>query len=412
MTRHADALARASAIGLGFSIPLTIALNNIFLALVLVGWIFGSAIQDKIRAFTHPVAVPALALFALLLAGSVYAEDGLSSLVHLRKYLDLVLIPVFLYLFRNAAVRRRAILAFATSLAFVLMLSYLAKAGLLPELPFLQGNTANPVVFKHHLTHNILMAFGVFLFSWLAFDTRETPGRLAWGALALLALVNVTMMVHGATGYTILAALIVMLAWKRTHWLGPGIAVATVMLLAGALLIPGNPFEQRVNRIARELEEWRPNEPAQSSAGLRLEFYRTTLTIIRDHPLIGVGTGGFASAYAEKVKGTGKTATQNPHNEFLLMWAQLGIAGLAALIWLFSRQWRLAAQLPTRLESELARGLIVTLVIGSMLNSLLLDHTEGLFYAWLTGVLYGGLKWPDTDNAAHSSARTPVQAPV
>jgi len=27
-----------------------------------------------------------------------------------------------------------------------------------------------------------------------------------------------------------------------------------------------------------------------------------------------------------------------------------------------------------------------------MLNSLLLDHTEGLLYAWLTGLLYAGLK--------------------
>ena len=62
------------------------------------------------------------------------------------------------------------------------------------------------------------------------------------------------------------------------------------------------------------------------------------------------------------------------------------------------------ARLPTRLESELARGLVVTLVIGCMLNSLLLDHTEGLFYAWLTGVLYGGLKYENSDNAGHGTA--------
>jgi O-antigen ligase len=132
--------------------------------------------------------------------------------------------------------------------------------------------------------------------------------------------------------------------------------------------------------------------------------------VIADQPILGVGTGGFAAAYAKKVEGTGKVATQNPHNEFLLMWAQLGIAGLALLIWLFWWQWRLAADLPTRLESELARGLVVTMVIGCMFNSLLLDHTEGLFYAWLTGVLYGGLKSANFDNdvrgAAHSTPPT------
>jgi O-antigen ligase len=118
--------------------------------------------------------------------------------------------------------------------------------------------------------------------------------------------------------------------------------------------------------------------------------------MIAARPLLGVGTGGFASAYAEKVEGTGMAATPNPHNEFLLMWAQLGVAGPLALVWLFGRQWRLAARLPTRLESEVARGLIITMVIGRMLNSLLLDHTEGLLYAWLSGVLYGGLKSADS----------------
>ena len=36
---------------------------------------------------------------------------------------------------------------------------------------------------------------------------------------------------------------------------------------------------------------------------------------------------------------------------------------------------------------------MLTMIIGCMFNSLLLDHTEGLFYAWLTGVLYGGMEY-------------------
>jgi hypothetical protein len=36
--------------------------------------------------------------------------------------------------------------------------------------------------------------------------------------------------------------------------------------------------------------------------------------------------------------------------------------------------------------------LVLTIAVGSLFNSLLLDHTEGLLYAWLTGLLYGGLQ--------------------
>ncbi len=92
------------------------------------------------------------------------------------------------------------------------------------------------------------------------------------------------------------------------------------------------------------------------------------------------------------MRGTGKTETRNPHNEFLLITVQIGIAGLAALLWLFWLQWRLAPRLASPLECHLARGLVLTMIIGCMLNSMLLDHTEGLLYAWLTGLLYAGLK--------------------
>lgn len=393
----------------GFTIPFGVALNNVVLGITLLAWLCASGARDKLLAFRAPVAVPALALVGLLVVGCAYGTaDAAAALQHLKKYSDLALIPVLLFLFREPRIRQQSILAFAASLAIVLALSYLLKTGLLPGRPWFLGNTENPVVFKYHLTHNILMAFGVFLFAWLALVSVSARSRLAWGALSVLALINVTLMVHGATGYLVLAALLLLLVWQRSNWIAPTIAAISAAVLTGALLVHGNAFEERVARITTEVEEWRPDQPAQSSPGLRLEFYRNTLSIIADHPLTGVGTGGFAQAYAEKVKGTGKVATHNPHNEFLLMWSQLGIAGVALLIWLFWRQWRLAAHLPTRLERELARGLILTMVIGCMLNSLLLDHTEGLFYAWLTGVLYGGLRIGDS--TTHRQAAKAQQA--
>ena len=75
-----------------------------------------------------------------------------------------------------------------------------------------------------------------------------------------------------------------------------------------------------------------------------------------------------------------------------LIAAQTGLVGLAALLWLLWQQWRLAPQLPTPLERGLAQGLVAMMVTVCLLNSALLDHTEGLLYAWLTALLYAGLK--------------------
>ena len=86
---------------------------------------------------------------------------------------------------------------------------------------------------------------------------------------------------------------------------------------------------------------------------------------------------------------------------------QIGIVGLVVLIGMFWQQWRAARTLDTLMLQALARGLVLTMVATCMVNSMLLDHAEGLFYAWLSGLLYGGLsgdlsglKYLPSDNAA------------
>jgi O-antigen ligase len=155
--------------------------------------------------------------------------------------------------------------------------------------------------------------------------------------------------------------------------------------------IPGT-FHDRVSVFLGEYQAWKPDEASRTSTGLRLEFYRNTVAIIRDHPLLGVGTGGLPKAYADRVRGSGANEARHPHNEYLHIAAQIGLPGLAVLLWLFVLQWCVAPRLDSPLERHLARALVLTIATGCLFNSFLLDHTEGLLYAWLTAVLYGGLQ--------------------
>lgn len=394
LARYADRSARGSAIALGFSIPISVALDNLLLLFAVVGWLASGAYRDKLSTIRqNAVCAAALVLLAVLAIGTLHGEQSLrDAALHFKKYLDLLYIPVFACLFRDAATRRHALLALAASLALVLALSLLLKLGVLPSTALTTGDAVSPTVFKLRLTHNILMAFGAFLFAWLAVTEANARLKFTWAVLAALAAINVTMMVQGATGYLILGGLILLFGHGLGHWRGFGVASAAVTLAAIMLTSLPGPFKERVSLIGQELRGWEARQPQSTSIGLRLEFYRNTLGIIRDHPLIGVGTGGFPKAYATRVRGTGMAETRNPHNEFLNIAAQLGAIGVAALLWLFWQQWRFASRLATPFECALARGLIVTMVIGCLYNSLLIDHTEGLLFAWLSGVLYGGLK--------------------
>ena len=64
------------------------------------------------------------------------------------------------------------------------------------------------------------------------------------------------------------------------------------------------------------------------------------------------------------------------------------IAGLALIVWLFAQQWRASYALPDALHGLLARGLVVTMAVGCLFNTFMIDHTEKMFFAWLSGVLF------------------------
>ncbi len=392
--QRSEDLARAFAVALGVSIPFSVAVDGVLLALVLVCWLAADRYGERFAQLRHhPVALMALGFVALLAVGLAYGEQPRrDAFLYFGKYADLAVLGVFVTLFGDPGWRRRAILALAAALALLLALSYLIKLGVLPPTPWARRvPVVYPIVVMDSLTHGILVAFGAFLFAVLGLEAPRGRVRAIWFALAAAAVANVLFVVPGRTGYVVLAALALYLgyAWRR-------LAGLALVALAGAAVVgvgyaASSTLQGRVLETEREAREWQPGVPARTSVGYRLEFYNNTLQIIRDRPLVGAGTGGFPSAYARQVAGTAMAPAGHPHNEYLHLMAQLGIPGLVALAALFWVPWRLAPRLPVPHEGLLARGLVLTIAVGCVFNSLLLDHTEGLLFAWGLGVLFGGL---------------------
>jgi putative effector of murein hydrolase LrgA (UPF0299 family) len=142
---YADRASRWAAIALGASIPVSVALDGALMAVVLAGFLAGGAWAEKWRAIRgNPVALAALALFALLAAGTLYGEAGARDAVHyLSKYVDLLFIPVFIFLFRDARGRRLGLQAFAAALLATVLLSFALHAGM-PRPEWFVRNAAYP----------------------------------------------------------------------------------------------------------------------------------------------------------------------------------------------------------------------------------------------------------------------------
>jgi O-antigen ligase len=384
---------RYLAIALGFSIPVSTALDNVLSGAILLLWLVSGGYAHKLRTIrSNPVALAALALFALCIVGVLWSiGSSVDDLLFLRKYSNLLLIPILVTIFTEAEDRRRGLLALSAALVITLIASYGLAFGVIPTGGVMTGAPADPTVFKWRIPHNILMAFACILFAEMARSTRGRE-RWVWGLLAVLAVINVILMVKGRTGYVVLAGLTLLWVASSLRW--KGLVAAVVLVIAGFAVVyqVSDSFHARVDQTANEAAQWRPGVATETSVGIRLEFYRNTFEIVRHHPLLGVGTGGFFKAYESQVQGTPMVPTRNPHNMYLLVLVQFGILGLAALVYLFYAQWRCAQRLRSRSDVVLAYALIVTIALSGLFNSMLIDHTESMYLAWMSGLLYGGLK--------------------
>lgn len=384
-----DVSAKWAAIAIGFSVPISVALDNVLMLAVFLLWLAGGGLKEKLRIVSESrVSLAALALIGLLAIGMFYGKASFhEALDTFGKYIDLLFVPVFLTLFRDQHARRLAIDAFVLAMLTTLLFSYLLKFGMLHQNSILRGFQDNPYVFKLYITQNFFMAYcALILAVWSFF---EGGNRLIHVSLAMLAAANVLFMVQGRTGYIVLAAFILYLFFRKFGKKGLLVGMMATALLGTSAYFGSNAFRERVEAAASEFSHWHEGHATKdtNSIGQRLEYDANTLALIEKHPLFGVGTGGFRQAYAEEVKGTAMIPTHHPHNEFLLIASQLGMPGLFLLLLLFRVQWREAERLPF-LENYLARGLVLAMVTGCLFNSFLLDHAEGLFYSWMTGVLF------------------------
>ncbi|MCC6532420.1 MAG: O-antigen ligase family protein [Burkholderiales bacterium] len=349
---------------------------------------------------SHPVGVAALGFAAVIALGMLWSPIPLPQLRNaMADVVRFILLAVLLTLFADPKTQQRARVAFLATSAGVLALSFVLWSGIAESIPGLKGRPDYPVVFKYHITHNVLMAAAALLFALEAMKARMVQARLALWALALLAALNILLLIPGRTGQLALFAVSIYLLLSRLRWRGLGIAALGLALVAStAWFLPRTALHERAARAWEEASAWKPGtaQAQDSSVGLRLEFYRNTVGMIAERPLLGAGTGAFRAAYERKVAESGMVVTDHPHNAFLLIGAELGVVGLLALFALLIVQWRSAAAITDPRDRLAARGLVVIFIAAGLVSSTFNDHAEGLFFAWASALLFAAARTTDS----------------
>jgi O-antigen ligase len=115
--------------------------------------------------------------------------------------------------------------------------------------------------------------------------------------------------------------------------------IATRVLLVGALLLVATMAvvwvggERVVTNLSTVTEELKPEEDQARWNTRRVDIWRATWQMIKDHPLAGVGFGGYWTAIPKYHDASGAYTPQQAHNDYLEIFASGGVIGCAVVVW-------------------------------------------------------------------------------
>ena len=378
-----------------FSISMPTAWMSIASGLVLIFWIISGNFLGKLdRILMNPIALAACTLLLIYFFAMLYSSASMDMrFLFFLKYLKLLLIPIVISSIDSEKTKQKALQAFLFGIFILLGISYLKWLHILP-IDIGIHDIASPgqgfTAFKNRIAHNILLSFAMYLMLVKSLSNKSKM-KWVWLALAGLTFFNIMYLVTGRTGQIIALSLIIFFMFKR-------LGLKALLFFAGLGMIlfvfkayiPNPLMPERLRDTKDEVVNFSEKNP--TSAGLRFEMYKNTLKLIQKSPLLGYGTGALKQEYA-KFSETHDTVLKdipNPHNQYLLTFFELGLIGFLFLLNVYYQIWRHSNDkfFKKNHNNEVIQALLITFMIGSLFNSLLLDATEGKFFCVLVGLLF------------------------
>ena len=341
MARPAEAIQQFSLRSVAFFLPFTMTFVYPFCLLLLISEIFQKDFLLRLKSQMTSSFVIAFVLFFIAhLIGMAWTSDvkvGLDSLGRFIPYL-------FFGIFWVAAKYEHQESYINTFIAGLFLCSILAHYNyfyfLFPEiLPegILSGkrNGMETAPFLSHVMYSPILAVGVYLvlrqllipadiFKLKVFVTR---------IIIFLALISNLLISTGRAGFLLFLILFIFLMIESSKSLGRGLIKTLLILPTACFLFYQIPDVQiRIDAGINDILTF--DKDVYSSLGLRYVFSLHAYEMFLDNPFFGVGTGDFMQEYPNYVISAYANLpyTNNPHNQYLMILATLGLFGAIIMI--------------------------------------------------------------------------------
>jgi O-antigen ligase len=393
--------------------PLDIAVAEV--ATLLAALVFAAAAVGRFVRLGHAgESAPRPGPSGGLLFAAAFLGAGLLSLLvteypkqSLRELRWVIVEPILFFLIARSALTRPAriqlTLAAVVAAGVLAAVSALVFAAASGELATFATRPAFPYRSPNHLALFLDRAAAVAL-ALVVFG----PGARWSGAALLPIALAVLRSVSLGAWLGIASAALTLAGFRGRRQL---LATAAAILVAVTVLAVALPRERTLGRF----------DPASGTGLFRIQIWESSLRMIADQPVLGVGLDNFLYRY----RGTymlpeawEEPNISHPHNWVLHFWLALGLPGLAAALGMIVWLARRARHLLTRPIAPLDRTiggitlatLVATLVHGSFDNSYFLFDMAMLW--WLIAALAEISPKPAAPEGVIPSRKIPAELPL
>ncbi len=369
-----------------FLLPLSTATGSIGGVLLLAAWLVSGNLEEKTNEIIHnPVAIAVLLYIGLHIVGLLWSEDLAWGLQILKKQWKLLIFPISLTIVKKEHINYY-LMAFVAAITLKASKAYLVWLHIITLPPGSPFTTLGAT----HVTYNPMLAIAIYVISQNLLFSKNRSSYL-WPQIALLFFLSGNMFITvGRTGQVAFFVLLGVILFQNfyTHSKKKLLfGLIFIPLLFGVIFSVNPTFRNRINTAITEIQN--SDTKQITSMGCRMWFYQNTFKLLKNHWLVGTGTGDFPIEY-KKVNdmcSPGMPATDNPHNHYLMITSQFGIIGLAILLSIFVAQLTMAFRKKDNL-TPLRQAFPIFFLVIMLSESYLQVHGTGLLFSLFSSFLY------------------------
>ena len=339
-------------------------------------WVLSGKITT--RMIWQPWMVHVLLLMAFPWIGLLYTSNVHNGMTYAQKSY------YWLFAFAAAVTCSDRYPASRLPKAFVLGLSLSSIVSLLQYAGIVPLKKGMPIaLFYWHQTYSLLLAFGVAITSWFIFKSERYREKLLF--LALFAVILAALaIVPGRAGYLVFLLTVPFIAYnflsKKNLF-----RIAIFCIMVGGLLFVSPVVHHRINEGLNDITAYKSGN-INTSLGLRFYFWRSAADMILEHPLLGLGTGGFEEGLKKFKTDPALPDSSQPHNSFVYLAVSFGIFSLIPFVWLLFSLFRQGWRHRNGVVGFSIFSCAMMMLVGSMFDSQLIMNGTGVLFALFIGL--------------------------